>query len=104
MNLENMSDARNKRAVEIQDAIQLILYYDWNPIPCDNLPLGEYDSYIAPIYRILTNNRSEEKLIDFLVKTECDTLGLEEPKGTQDNYREKLRPVAKKLLALDVKL
>jgi hypothetical protein len=99
-----MSDARNKRATEIQDAIQLILYYDWNPIPFGNLPLDEYDSYIAPIYRILASSRSEEKLIDFLIKTECDTIGLGEPKMAQDHYREKLRPIAKKLLKLNVKL
>ena len=53
MDSENMSDARDKRATEIRDAIQLILYYDWHPIGCDDLPLDEYDSYIAPVYRIL---------------------------------------------------
>lgn len=99
-----MSNTRDKRAAEIQDAIQLILYYDWNPIECTDLPLDEYDSYIGPVYRILANSRSEEDLIDFLTETECNTIGLGEPKGARNDYREKLRPVAKKLLALDVKL
>ena len=99
-----MSDARDKRAAEIRDAIRQILRYDWNPIGFDELPLDEYDNYIGTVYRILAGSRSEEELIDFLAKTECDTIGLGEPKVKLSDYRNSLRPVAKKLLALDVKL
>jgi hypothetical protein len=99
-----MSDSREKRAAEIQNAIRHILYYDWNPIGFGSLPLDEYDSYIAPVYRILASSRSEKELINFLAETECDTIGLGKTKGTQSDYREKLRPIAEKLLALDVKL
>jgi hypothetical protein len=99
------TDARDKRAAEIQDAIRQILRHDWNPIGfAELLPLDEYDSYIGPVYRILASNRSEKDLIDFLAKTECDTIGLGNPKGTQSNYHKRLRPIAEKLLALNVKL
>ncbi|HVU09126.1 MAG TPA: hypothetical protein VHG89_11350 [Verrucomicrobiae bacterium] len=92
-----MSDARDKRAAEIQDAIRQILRCDWNPIGFD-VPLDEYDSYIGSVYRILASSRSEEELIKFLDWTEQNTIGM------PNNSREKLRPIAQKLLALNVKL
>jgi len=60
--------------------------------------VDEYDSYIAGVYRILVGSRSEEELAEFLYATEREVIGLsvESP--------EKLRPVARKLLALDVAL
>jgi hypothetical protein len=65
----------------------------------NNLNLSdEYDSYIAPVYRILSGNRSEEDLIDYLFKTTNEIIGLD----CKD--REILRPVARKLLTLDIKL
>lgn len=56
----------------------------------------EYDSHIAPIYRILTGSRSEDDLIECLYRTEHDQI------GTGCESPEQLRPVARKLLALDV--
>jgi len=84
--------------VEIQDSIRQILYHDWNPIGFSDLPADEYDSYIAPVYRILAGSRSEQELVDFLFRTERDTIGVscESP--------EQLRPVARRLLELDVSL
>jgi len=95
-----MSDFKIKRAAEIQDSIRQILFSEWDPIGVnDNQNLSdEYDSYIAPVYRVLTGIRSEEALIDYLFKTEHETIGC----GCTD--REMLRPVARKLLTLDVKL
>ena len=94
-----MTDTREKRAAEIQDSIRQILYHDWNPIGLGGaLPEDEYDSYIAPVYRILAGSRSEQDIIEFLFRTERDTIGLpcESP--------EQLRPVARRLLELDVRL
>jgi hypothetical protein len=93
-----MTDTRDKRAAEIQDSIRQILYRDWNPIGFSDLPSDEYDSYIAPVYRILAGSRSEQELIEYLFRTERDTIGLacESP--------ELLRPVARRLLELDVRL
>ncbi|MBN2019592.1 MAG: hypothetical protein JW749_05140 [Sedimentisphaerales bacterium] len=88
-----MADPRDKRAAEILDSIRQILFHDWNPYCVDKNPNleDEYDCFISPVYQILTGSRSEEELIDFLFS---------ESKG----IREKLRPIAKKLLALNVKL
>jgi hypothetical protein len=62
------------------------------------LPQDEYDTYIAPIYRILAGTRSEQGLIECLFRMEGYI------RGDQPVSPEKLRPIAKKLLELDVRL
>ena len=93
-----MTDSRNPRAAKIQDSIRQVLYHDWNPIGVPGLPEDECDSYIAPVYRILAGSRSEQELMEFPFNTERDTIGVlcESP--------EQLRPVACRLLELDVRL
>lgn len=94
-----MSDSRKKRAEVIQDSIRQILYHDWNPIGFFGLlPEDEYDSYIAPVYRILIGTRSDQDLIDLLFRTERDLMGM------VGKSPELLHPVVRKLLDLDVRL
>jgi hypothetical protein len=94
-----MTDSRGKRAAEIQESIRRILRHDWNPIGfVDLLPEDEYDSYIAPVYRILASSRSEQDLIECLFPLESDII------GTSCASAEQLRPVARRLLELDVRL
>jgi len=94
-----MTESREKRAAEIQEAIRQILYRDWDPIGvCGAVPEDEYDSYIGGVYRILASSRSEEALVQFLAGAFADLL------GSQLSTSERLRPVAKKLLELDVRL
>jgi hypothetical protein len=90
---------RDKGAAEIQDSIRQILYHDWNPIGFAGLlPEDEYDSYIGPVYRILAGTRSEAELIALLRWTESETIGVSPASD------EQLRSVARKRLALNVKL
>jgi hypothetical protein len=95
-----MNTSREHRAAEIQDSIRQVLFHDWDPIGVNSSPklADEYDSYIAPVYRILTGTRSEDDLIVFLFRTEHDQI------GTGCQSAEQLRPVARKLLALSVTL
>ena len=93
-----MTDSKEKRAAEIQDSIRQILYHDWNPIGVSDLPEDEYDSYIAPVYRVLVGSRSEQELIDCLFRLERDAIGM------SSESPEQLRPVARRLLGLDVRL
>ncbi|HMJ08487.1 MAG TPA: hypothetical protein VK468_05755 [Pyrinomonadaceae bacterium] len=95
----NDDEAKRVRAAEIQDSIGQILFRDWDPIGISNdseWPNDEYDSYIAPVYRILSESRSEDELVHYLFRTEKQTMGM----SCED--AELLRPVARKLLALDV--
>ena len=95
-----MKRPKQQRAADIQNSIRLVLFRDWDPIGVNTNPKlnDEYDAYIAPVYRILIGSRSEEALITLLQKTECDQIGLKSASA------EQLRGVARKLLALDVKL
>ena len=92
-----MADARDKRAAEIQDSIRQIFLHGWNPIGFP-VPDDEYDSYIGGVYRILAGSRSEQELIEYLFRTERDTIGM------PSQSPEQLRPVARRLLELNVGL
>lgn len=93
-----MDDAINKRVLEIQDTIRHVLNRDWNPMGDPDLPEDEYDRFIIPIYQILTGSRSVKELAEYLFHVEQDVLGLEFAAA------DALRPVARKLMALDVNL
>ena len=94
-----MSDSKETRATEIQDSIRQVLYHYWDPIGvAGSTPEDEYDGYIGPVYRILSGSRSEQELIEYLFRTERDTIGI------ACDSSESLRPVARRLLALDVTL
>jgi hypothetical protein len=92
-------DSRETRAAKIQDSIRQILRHDWKPISFgDLLPEEEYDSYIAPVYRILAGSRSEQEIIECLFRLERDVI------GSPCESAEQLRPIASRLLKLDVRL
>ena len=92
------SASRKDRASEVQASIRKVLFYDWDPIGISDVGIDdEYDSYIAPIYRILVGGRSEDDIIKRLVGFEHDSMGL------PGRNPETLRPVARKLLELKVK-
>jgi len=96
----HMTDTRDKRAAEIQERIRQILPHDWNPIAFP-VPDDEYDAYISPVYQILVGSRSEHELCEFLFQTARDTIGV--ACDTAEHF-ELGRPVARKLLGLDVRL
>jgi hypothetical protein len=95
-----MKNSKVKRATEIQDSIRQVLFLYWDPFNVNDNPKlqDEYNSYIAPIYRILVGSRSEDEPILYLYQTESQT-----PDMSCDS-RKRLRPVARRLLELDVKL
>jgi hypothetical protein len=94
-----MADARTQRALEVMDSIRAILFEDWDPIGVNgnqNLR-NEYDSYIAPMYRLLSEGASGAEITDYLFKLEHD-LGM--PAKSKDH----LPPIVRKLQVLNVKL
>ncbi len=94
-----MTDSREQRGKEIQDAIREILYRDWDPIGvCDVAPKNEYDAYIGRIYRLLADKSDWKVIADELVKIERNEMGF-------DGIRTgSLQSVAEKLLAVDIRL
>ena len=90
---------RGRRAAEIRDSIRHVLFENWDPIGVNENPKlsDEYDSYVAPIYRLLTGSRSEDELVAYL-RT------LEQQFGMHRHVGSGLAMIAQELLALDVHL
>ena len=94
-----MDNAKRQKSIEVQEAIRDILYHEWDPIGVRNAaPEDEYDSYIGGVYSILSSSRSEDELVEYLSKIEIEAMEI------NPQSRQHLRAVARKLLALDVKL
>jgi hypothetical protein len=93
-------DQRARRAMAIQESIAQILLRDWDPIGVSDIPEAqdEYDSYVGGVYRLLASQCSADDVIDHLARIESQTMGLSRI------AREKLRPVATRLIALNVSL
>lgn len=94
-------ETREERANEIGDEIRRILFFEWDPIGLSSdpeSPRDEYDDYAGLVYRILVSGGSENDLIDHLYKIERDQIGM------SCGDKEMLRPVAKKLLAINLKI
>jgi hypothetical protein len=89
---------KKEKAVEIQESIRKILFYDWDPIGINDFgPDDEYDSYVGGIYRLLASGADEYKIIERLYQLETIGMGL-------NGNRERLKSVAEKLLKLNVSL
>jgi len=95
-----MHNIQSQRGREVMQSIRCALMQHWDPIGVAHIPeaADEYDSYIGSVYRILTDTRSEEELVEFLHRTETETMGL------NARSRDHLREVARKLLGLDVRV
>jgi hypothetical protein len=96
-----MTDSKQQRGEEIQQAIRQALMQHWDPIGVSDRPAAhdEYDSYIGPVYRLLSSGASDAELIDYLYKTETETMGL-----TRLWMRGHLKQVVAKLREIDVSL
>jgi hypothetical protein len=95
---QGRSASLDEKAI-LQSTIGRILYQEWDPIGVSAAaPEDEYDSYIGPVYRILVGNRSEQELIELLFHIERESIGL------SCTSPDRLRPVARRLLGLDVNL
>jgi hypothetical protein len=97
-----MADSKGARAVVIQDAIRQILYHEWDPIGIAGVgPGDEYDAYIAPVYRVWPGAVRSRSLSSFFFGQRDDTIGV--ACETAEHF-EQLRPVARRLLEIDVRL
>ncbi len=89
---------QSKKAIEIQESINQILFYDWDPIGVNDLaPDDEYNSYVGGIYRLLVSDASEFQIIEHLHQLEVTQM-------EASSNREKLKDVAEKLMKLNVSL
>jgi hypothetical protein len=81
---------------EMRAAIRQILLIDWDPNNASRFEAAhrEYDSYLAPLMDLIRSGAGEDDVVDFLFAREREIMcfpGLD---------KRRLRPVARKLLAL----
>jgi hypothetical protein len=93
-----MGTLKPKMAESLRE-IQHILLHEWDPIGVRSSPAAEseYDSYAVPIYSFLRHQPSETELVDHLYQIETKRMGL-----TRFGMRRHLKPVAKRLLEVDL--
>ena len=91
---------KEKRAEEIVESIRIVLLRDWDPLGVQEIPEAqdEYDSYVGGLYGILSRSASADDVARYLLHIETDSMGL------NSTAIESLRPVAEKLLTLNIKL
>jgi hypothetical protein len=81
-------------------AIGAILLKEWDPIGVKDEPMAqdEYDGYVGGVYRLLASRATETEVAEHLSRLEAENMGL-----SQASPLARL-PVARTLLALDVRL
>lgn len=90
---------REGRAREIQDAIRRVLLEEWDPIGVrDEIGCAdEYYAYVGGVYRLLASGATARDVAEHLARIEEQQMGLGKSSVVA------LRPVASKLLVLDVR-
>jgi hypothetical protein len=80
----------------IRSRIRDVLLHDWDPHDAARSPAaaGTYDGYVPPLYDLLRGGADEEAVVEFLRDRERESMCF----PSLDTRR--LRPVARKLLAL----
>jgi len=91
---------KKRRARDIQESIRQVLLHDWDPLGVNDVPevQDEYDSYVGGVYRMLASGSSADEIVEYLWKIEGETMGLVAAN------RESLRPIAARLMELDISL
>lgn len=89
-----------RRAREIQEEIRKVLMECWDPIGVQDVPeaADEYDDYVGGVYRLLANDATAEGIAKHLWDIEVYRMGL----ASKPGGLERLDPVARRLLAIDV--
>jgi hypothetical protein len=76
--------------MELYRRVDEVLHYLWDPIGVSGNPeaRGEYCGYLPHVFSLLVNGAAESEIVDFLVKTETETMGLSYTQRVADRARE----------------
>ena len=75
---------------ELYRRVDEILHYLWDPIGVARIPEArdEYHGYLPHVFSLLVNEASEVEIVAFLLKTECETMGLNRTLDAQQRLEE----------------
>jgi hypothetical protein len=86
-----MSSKLTSEQNELYQRVAEVLHYLWDPIGVSDCPEArdEYDSYVPKVFSLLIHHSDPNEIVQFLVKTETETMGL----SSSEKAREKVKEV-----------
>jgi hypothetical protein len=85
-----MSRKLTSKESELFRRIDEVLYYLWDPIGVSTNPnaRNEYDSYSLAIFSLLAQNKTQNDIIQYLLKAEKEIMDLPSTKTNETNVAE----------------
>ena len=102
-NVDVVRDSSRKEALAEAEkylkAIKTALLSEWDPIGVKHFPEAqeEYDSYAPHIYTLLTTDRPQHELYDYLWRLETDHMGLTGNRQATERFAERLRRIPREI-------
>ena len=77
--------------MELYRRVDEVLHYLWDPIGVAGVPQArdEYDAFLPHVFALLCARAPSEEIVDFLVTTQTETMGL----GGSNRARDRATPV-----------
>jgi len=75
---------------ELYRRVDEVLHYVWDPIGVAGIPQGrdEYYTYVPRVFSLVQSRAPLSEIVDFLVTTQTETMGLGEPSGVRTHAEE----------------
>jgi hypothetical protein len=85
-----MGQKLSPEQMELYRRVDEVLHYLWDPIGVSGAPEArdEYRGYLQHVFSLLVNGAPEAEIIDFLVKTVTETMGLSSTQLAANRARE----------------
>jgi hypothetical protein len=85
-----MDEDHKAKLLQLYARVRNILHAEWNPLNLGSLPLDEYDSYAAPLVRLLMSNANVATLAAQLYKLEQTELSSYTNSETRQHVAQQL--------------
>lgn len=76
--------------MELYRRVDEVLRYLWDPIGVSGVPEArdEYHAYLPHVFSLLIHEADKSQIVDFLIKTETETMGLSNTPHTREGAEE----------------
>lgn len=94
-----MGKKLDPQQMELYRATDEVLHYIWDPIGVSDAPNArdEYWGYLPQVFKMLIDQSSEDKIVDYLIKIEAERMGLNPNKETANRVVEILYEYKEKI-------
>jgi hypothetical protein len=94
-----MGKKLDPQQMELYRATDEVLHYIWDPIGVSDAPNArdEYWGYLPQVFKMLIDQSSEDKIVDYLIKIEAERMGLNPNKEAANRVVEILYEYKEKI-------